>query len=132
MIKKFAAVLLCCLFFNLSCTSVQSSEYEFNSNDEPQQYEKDEFPGWMHGLRRAEIIFVGSVPFTILLANIGYSAYQVFSQGINEGYSIENFTSSTALTTEERYNILKISLSLSGVITAADLVIGLFDKAEDE
>ena len=113
-----------------SCQTVDNEMYDLSKDDDPVEYTKDDFPLWMHDLRRAEIIFTGSIPFTILLTNIGYTVYSTFAEGFGEGYSIENFTSSTSMTTEERYDVLKISLSISGLIAAADFVIGFIEDNE--
>lgn len=128
MIKKYLILLICTAFIATGCKTTDSVMYELNESDEPQEYQQEEFPQWLNEIRRAEIIFAGSIPFTILLTNIGYGIYSGLSEGIDASYSIENFTQTSLMTTEERYNILKISLSLSAAISLADFIIGLFDE----
>ncbi len=133
MIKKGIIVLILIITFFSGCKTVENDIYDLTPDNEPEEYQKEEFPNWLHELRRAEIIFAGSVPFAILFTNIGYSLYGAFSDDFGEGYSIENFTSSSSMTTEQRYRILSISLGLSGTIAAADFIIGLFkDDSTDE
>ena len=128
MIKKFIVILGCIVFLATGCQTTESEMYDLNETDEAEEYSQDEFPQWTILLRRAEIIFAGSVPFTMLLTNIGYSLYGAISTGIGDGYSIENITQSSTMTTEERYQVLGISLSLSAVISAADFVLGLIEE----
>lgn len=131
MIRKIAVFLLSVIFLTVtSCTTVNPSE-QLLEGDEPVEYSEDEFPNWLNQLRRAEILFAGSIPFTILLANAGYGLYGIIESGIVESYSIEDFTESSGLTDDERYDILKISLSLSGAIALADFVIGFFDSTDE-
>ena len=133
MTKKFFFLVLCFFILNIfSCTTVKNDEYGLNNSEDPEPYSSDEFTSWMKTLRRAEIIFTGSIPFTLLLSNIGYSVYQIVTTDLQDNYSIDNFTDSSAMTAEERYDILKISLSLSGIITAADLIIGLFETEKTD
>ncbi|MDC7227148.1 MAG: hypothetical protein PQJ61_10345 [Spirochaetales bacterium] len=133
MIKRIISLLIILIILSaVSCTSVETV-----SGDEPEaipeEYSYEEFPAWMHDLRRAEIIFAGSIPFTILMSNIGYGVYSIIESGISGTYSIEDFTESSGLTTDERWTLLKISLSLSGVIAAVDFILGLSDsETEDE
>ena len=128
MIKQFLIIIICSAFIITGCQTTGTAAYNLKISDEPEIYQTEEFPEWIKELRRAEIIFAGSIPFTILLTNIGYGFYGVLADGLGDGYSIENLTQTTAMTTEERYNILKISFSLSGAISIADFIIGLFEE----
>ena len=98
----------------------------------PEEYTQEEFPGWLKQLRRAEIVFAGSIPLTILFTNIGYGIYGALSSGVLESSSIDSITESSGLTNEERYDILKISLGISGGIAALDFILGFFQQPEED
>ena len=131
MIKKSLILLLALIvFLAASCATTGSSGEE--QTEEPAEYETEEFPEWLMQVRRAEIIFTGSFPISILLANVGYSLYSAFSSGLFESYSIDSITGSSGYTDEQRYEILSISLGISGGITLVDFIIGLFTNAEKD
>jgi len=44
----------------------------------PEEYRQDEFPAWMHDLRRGEIIMFGSLPFSLFLVTLGYDSIRYF------------------------------------------------------
>jgi len=131
--KRILIFLLTIIFLTaVSCTTMDQSA-ETSESFEPEEYSDEEFAPWLRELRRAEIIFTGSIPITILLTNIGYGLYGLIESGLGGSYSIENITASSGLTNDERLDVIKISLSLSGAIAAADFIIGLLNNpAEDE
>lgn len=53
----------------------------------PEEYQKEEFPGWIHDLRRGEIIFFGSLPFTFFLASEVYGTYRYFERDMDPSYT---------------------------------------------
>ena len=130
MIKQFLIFLICTASILTGCSTTGTAAKDPSASSEPEAYRKAEFPEWLNDVRRAEIIFAGSIPFTILMTNIGYGLYGTVADGLGEGYSIENLTQPAAMTTEDRYNILKISLGISGVISLADFIIGLFEEPD--
>lgn len=139
MIKKILIVFLCLIFISItSCASVgeginsADESYVLEESDEPEPYSEEEFPRWLRTIRRAEIILVGTLPFSILLSNTAYSIYQNLSSDLTDGYSIENFADSSLMTTEDRVKVLQISLSVSGTIAAADMILGFFEKDDEE
>lgn len=82
-----------------------------------------EFPRWAQDLRRGEIIFFGSLPFTMLMSNIGY-------QGID--YLIEYSSDNTAvfgdITRDDQINILYITMGISLSIAITDYILGRFEN----
>ncbi len=133
MIKRGLFLLICFIpFLYLGCSTTNQTESELLKNGEPVPYQKDEFPEWMHSLRRAEVIFAGSMPFSIFFSNIGYGIYQSIKNGSTPGYSIDSFTKSSSMTNEDRYTVLIISLSVSGAVALTDFIIGLFDTEDTD
>ena len=132
MIRNTAVLLLITvILFTSSCTTITDSSSDV-ADEEPAEYTEDEFPGWLRDLRRAEIIFAGSIPFTILFTGMGYGLYNAVAGGIGDGYSIDDITDSGSRSDDERLTIMSISLGLSGVIAVTDFIIGLVEKADGE
>lgn len=74
--KKIIAIFFCLiLIFNFPLFSQSTS----SSSTSPAPYTKEEFPSFLHDLRRAEIITFGSLPFVTLGVTLGYGAYGYFS-----------------------------------------------------
>ena len=116
----------------MSCTTVKDGSYNLDTSDNPEEYGPEEFPLWLQDFRRAEIIFFGSIPFTVLFTNIGYGIYQSASNGFGDQYSISTFTQTASLTNDDRYLILGISAGISAGIAAADFVLGLFESDQPD
>jgi len=51
---------------------------------EPLPYREDEFPAWVHSLRRFEIIFFGSVPLSYIFISFGVDSYYNINYSIIE------------------------------------------------
>ncbi len=94
-------------------------------------YTKDEFPGWLQDLRRAEIVSLGSLPFVTLGVTLSYSLYQYFSHGMDSNYFPNPFakSSSTArLTTDEQLGILFTSLGVAAAVGITDFTISSIQR----
>ena len=134
MIKIISSILLTILIlYSFSgCASTVDDDYDLSESTEPEEYTDDEFPQWADDLRRAEIIFFGSIPFTILASNAGFSVVSLIASGSNA--SITDFTSTASMTNDDRIIILATGAGLSAVIAIADAVIGWIENsdAEDE
>jgi hypothetical protein len=106
------------LFFLVS--AVFSEDYTIKP------YGEDEFPGWVLDLRRAEIVLVGSLPFTMFAVLESYDLFRYFSHGLNNGYlpwPVKN-PYGVEYTMEEKLGVVIGAVSLSLVITIIDYVIG--------
>ena len=89
-------------------------------------YTKDEFPGWLQDLRRAEIVSLGSLPFVTLGVTLGYSLYRYFSHGMDSNYFPNPFAKSSSaarLTTDEQLGILFTSLGVAAAVGITDFTI---------
>lgn len=49
----------------------------------PAPYEPEEFPSWVHELRRAEIVFFGSLPFTLFFTFEAYDLGRYLASGFD-------------------------------------------------
>lgn len=126
------AVILCCSF------TLSLGAAEPTVTIEP--YTKDEFPGWLQDLRRAEIVSLGSLPFVTLGVTLGYSLYRYFSHDMNPDYFPNPFAKSSSaarLTTNEQLGILFTSLGVSAAVGITDFTISSIqrhkrNKAQEE
>lgn len=94
-------------------------------------YTKDEFPGWLQDLRRAEIVSLGSLPFVTLGVTLGYSLYRYFSHGMDSNYFPNPFAKSSSaarLTTDEQLGILFTSLGVAAAVGITDFTISSIQR----
>ncbi|MBN2532669.1 MAG: hypothetical protein JXB88_07250 [Spirochaetales bacterium] len=91
----------------------------------PEPYEGDEFPQWINDLRRAEVIMVGSFPFTMFLAIEIFDIYRYVSFDFDPAYSPWPFKSPQAVPYEkdEKINVIITAVSFSVCIAIIDYII---------
>lgn len=119
------ALVLCCSFM----ASFPLAAAEPTVTIEP--YTKDEFPGWLQDMRRAEIVSLGSLPFVTLGVTLGYSLYRYFSHDMNPDYFPNPFAKSSSaarLTTDEQLGILFTSLGVAAVVGITDFTISSIQR----
>ncbi len=104
------------------------SEYGYSAEKTPDYtpYRASEFPGWVHDMRRFEIIFFGTLPFSFFYATAGYSLYTYASHNWDSAYAPALFGNRTPplRTNSEKLEIIGVSLSLSAVAALTDFIIG--------
>lgn len=91
----------------------------------PEPYTEEEFPAWMLSLRRAEIIFFGSLPFSFLLAVEGVEIGRYFAHDFNPIYQpfpIRN-PQAPEYTPDEQLLIIGSALIISGIFALVDFII---------
>ena len=119
------ALVLCCTFM----ASFPLAAAEPTVTIEP--YTKDEFPGWLQDMRRAEIVSLGSLPFVTLGVTLGYSLYRYFSHDMNPDYFPNPFSKSSSaahLSTDEQLGILFTSLGVAAVVGITDFTISSIQR----
>lgn len=122
--QRIIALVLCCIFLSFPIMAAEPTV-----TIEP--YTKDEFPDWLHDLRRAEIVSLGSLPFVTLGVTLGYSLYRYFSHDMNPDYFPNPFAKSSSaarLTTDEQLGILFTSLGVSAAVGIADFTISTIQR----
>ncbi len=122
LIRCIAVILCCSLTLSLGAA-------EPTVTIEP--YTKDEFPGWLQDMRRAEIVSLGSLPFVTLGVTLGYSLYRYFSHDMNPDYFPNPFAKSSSaarLTTDEQLGILFTSLGVAAVVGITDFTISSIQR----
>ena len=111
------------IFFTILISLLNSSFPVFSETAEP--YEKDEFPGILHDIRRAEIITLGSMPFITFSATLGYSFGKYASHNFDSSYFVNPFSSTdeNSFSTDEQIGILLTSLGISAGIGLTDFTV---------
>ncbi len=96
----------------------------------PTPYGTDEFPPWVRSLRRAEIIFIGSVPFSMFFTFEAYDTYRFVASGLDPSYAPWPFRpgSTQQYSTNEKTWLVVSSLSASLLIAGVDWVIGRINE----
>ncbi|HEQ72079.1 MAG TPA: hypothetical protein ENN69_06280 [Spirochaetia bacterium] len=92
----------------------------------PEPYTKDEFPQWAKDLRRAEIIFFGSLPFSFLFAFEGVEIGRYLAHGQDPAYQPWPFRSTAPreYTLEEQLWVVGSAIVISGLVALVDYIIG--------
>lgn len=111
------------IFFTALISLLSSSFPVFSETPEP--YQKDEFPGILHDIRRAEIITLGSMPFITFSATLGYSFGKYASHNFDSSYFVNPFSSTdeNSFSTDEQIGILLTSLGISAGIGLTDFIV---------
>jgi hypothetical protein len=89
-------------------------------------YEEEEFPKWARDLRRGEVIFFGTIPFTFFVSSFSYNFYIYASNNYNSNYAPALFGNTTppVLTNTEKLQIIYVSVSLSSILAIVDYFLG--------
>ena len=111
------------IFFTVLISLLSSYFPVFSETPEP--YQKDEFPGILHDIRRAEIITLGSMPFITFSATLGYSFGKYASHNFDSSYFVNPFSSTdeNSFSTDEQIGILLTSLGISAGIGLTDFIV---------
>jgi hypothetical protein len=122
-------IILASIFIMISVSMVHGQEINV-----PEPYKEDEFPQWLQDLRRAEIIFFGSLPFTLLISLQGYEITRYFINDMDPLYTPWPFRSAQApsYSFEEQMAVIGSAVVLSGLIALTDYIIGKITHREEE
>lgn len=119
--KKVIAVL---------CAAIFMFTFVFASENEAVQiegYEKGkELPSWVKDLRRAEIVTLGSLPFTTLGATLAYSLYRYGANDFKPAYIPNPFPLSSTeakLSTDEQIGIIVTAAGISLAVGITDFIV---------
>lgn len=95
----------------------------------PEEYTEEEFADWLHDLRRAEIVLVGSFPITMFVTVFAYDIIRYATNGFEPEYAPWPFKGPGAVGLEDRekQGVLIAGVSLSGLLAVADYFLGRTD-----
>ena len=112
------------------CAAVFMFTFVFASENEALQiegYEKGkELPSWVKDLRRAEIVTLGSLPFTTLGATLAYSLYRYGANDFKPAYIPNPFPLSSTeakLSTDEQIGIIVTAAGISLAVGITDFIV---------
>ncbi len=91
---------------------------------QPLPYASDEFPQWLHDLRRGEIITIGAFPIVYLFTQLGYNIYRYSVHGGDSQYAPLGNPNQVPYSNSETIGVLLGAASLSVVVATADYLIG--------
>lgn len=117
--RPFIIILLLIIFITIPLFSGESlPEYE--------PYEDDEFPQWAKDLRRYEIIFFGTIPFTFFFSSFSYDFYRYASNNFDQTLAPAILGNKTppVNTHNEKLQIIAVSVSLSAILALVDYLLG--------
>ncbi|NOY09394.1 MAG: hypothetical protein GXP33_11200 [Spirochaetes bacterium] len=117
------------MFIPAVCSFAQAKGKEVT----PSPYEKNEFPVWMHDLRRGEIILIGSFPLSMFFSYEFYDFYRYFSNNLDPSYRPWPFRTYDAVpyNSMEKVGIVLSALSVSFVVAVTDYLIGRIFKKKN-
>lgn len=126
--KKTAAILCIAVFmFSPVFTSENKILKAENEALQIEGYEKGkELPSWAKDLRRAEIVTLGSLPFTTLGATLVYSLYRYGANDFKPAYIPNPFPLSSTeakLSTEEQIGIIATAAGISLAVGITDFIV---------
>ncbi len=101
----------------------------------PAPYKNDEFPQWLHDVRRAEVLLIGSFPLTLFVTNITYGLIRYGENEFDEAYapSLLGNQNPTPLTEEEKIGVVLTAVGISAAIALTDFIIGrIIEDQENE
>jgi hypothetical protein len=95
------------------------------AEESPQEYEDSEFSDFQRDIRRGEIIFFGSLPFTMFVCLESFDIYRFVANDQAPEYRPWPFqTQSVPYTQQQSVGVLISALSLSFILALSDFIIG--------
>ncbi len=91
---------------------------------EPAPYEQDEFPPFLHAVRRFEIITLGSFPVTAVFSYLVYGFVRYAASDFEPDYSPIGSTNPVPYAQEEHIGVLAVAGSAALLIALVDFIIG--------
>ncbi len=128
--RKTAALLLLAVVLSSYIQAEDKAEDKKEAKRDYVPYDKNEFPLWARDLRRFEIVFFGTIPFSFFYASFGHSIYTYASSGWDPDYAPALFGNSTppVLTDSQKMEIVYTALGLSFTAAVFDYILGKIEK----
>lgn len=126
-IRRFVALLL---LFTVSF-SLFANDGKPNVNIEGYK-EGEQLPSWLNNLRRAEILSLGSLPFTTLSVTFGYSIFKGLGNGFENGIPNPLEKDKSGFSTDEQKGVFFTSLGISLIIGITDYIVSTIKDKKSE
>lgn len=126
--RKAVAILILLVFVPVTIFAVEPT-----IQIEP--YHEGEFPDWLQDVRRAEIVTLGSLPFTTLSTTLVYMFYRYGANGFSQDYfpnPLAKSSESANLTKKEQIGIISVSAGLSLAAGITDFIISRIKRSEQQ
>lgn len=123
-----------CVAIFLLLVFVPSVIFAADASIQIEPYHEGEFPDWLLDVRRAEIVSLGSLPFTTLSCTLIYSFYRYAANNFDKDYFPNPLAKSSAsanLTKEEQIGIISVSAGLSLTAGIIDYIISSSKRTEN-
>ena len=131
--KKLAIILLLVAIAGGRVAAQSDIDEESSPGETYAPYSPEEFPQWLHQLRRAEIVLVGSFPITMLFTTLSYEGFRLvrslFAQSNVVGTMAIEFGNFTA---NEKTGLLLGGVVLSVAVSVVDLILDRTDSKSRE
>jgi hypothetical protein len=106
--------------------------------EDAEPYRSEEFAPWLLTLRRAEIVAVGSIPFSMLASRLIYSLGRYAYFSISAGQSLPEYLpplfappGAIPLDSDDNRSIVLGAIGLSLLIALGDYLLGLGETGAD-
>jgi hypothetical protein len=129
-VKGVRAAAIACLLAFAAAGALAGEEHV------PEPYAPEEFPEWVRDLRRAEIVFFGSLPFTLFFTFEAYDIGRYLVNGFNPLLAPWPFRAGSEIgagyTAAEKGWLIASALAVSLGVSVADfLIVHRPEKRED-
>lgn len=94
--------------------------------------EGEKNPSWLKNLRRAEIVSLGSLPFTTLSTTFAFSLYKGMNNGFKDGLPNPLEKDKSGFSKEEQKGIFFTSLGISLIIGLTDYIVSSVKDKQTE
>ena len=112
--RRLFFVVLVVFIFSIPIMPIKAQ----NTNGDEETLEK-EFPQWARDLRRAEIIFFGSIPFTVFFTMISIDTYRWSTNGWDTRYAPWPIKAAGAVPMDMSQQILTFAIGFSAAVGVA-------------
>ena len=128
--KKISVVVLFCFINSLVFSA--NNPTNIYEDLKPEEYNKEDFPQVLRDIRRAEIILVGSYPFSVFFSKLGLDIYDYAASGFDSksAPSLLGGAGEPDKSSSDVERVLITALCISAGVTILDFIIGKIKKSK--
>ncbi len=121
----------------LICFSLPAQKTEETETGEEapayEPYAEDEFPSWLLELRRAEVVFIGSFPISMLFTSLSYEGIRAVRNAVTGAETTgARGLGNAEFSPEESRWVLLVGTVLSAAVAVTDYIIGRVGGGDGE
>lgn len=130
---KRARLISILLIISMCCSLFGTQPVNTGPTIKIDPYKKEsETPSWLKNLRRAEIVSLGSLPFTTLSVSLGYSVIRGLGNGFATGFPNPFAKDKNNFSSDEQLGIFLTSLGISLLIGVTDYIVSSVKDKRNE